>query len=87
MKPLVLSVMIVFSGTVYSSDQTVGQLETKYWDCDYQTSISMLDFGSASECSEVFEELKTRKFFGNFGKFMEWWKANKDSEHRKRQPA
>jgi hypothetical protein len=51
--------------------------------CDYASSNSLLGQGDAVTCSYTFEELKSRKFSGDWSAFLTWWKANKDAEHKK----
>jgi hypothetical protein len=60
------------------------KLETLYWDCDYMSSVALLDSTDAAICSAVFERMKAEKFGGDFNKFMQWWKPLKDKEHAKR---
>ena len=60
------------------------QLEILYWDCDFATSNRMLTGGEAAACSEAYEQIKHQKFDGNFHRFMEWWKSNKQQEYAKR---
>jgi len=79
-RTLILAALIATSTLAAKTDE----LETAYWDCDYAATQGALGFGDATTCSQVFEALKKEKFGGDFKKFMEWWKDNKEVEHSKR---
>ncbi len=53
------------------------ELEKTYWMCEGETKTGMLDLGDGASCSIVYEELKLRKFKGDFNAFMTWWKVEK----------
>jgi hypothetical protein len=63
-------------------DLSLAEIEKAYWVCDYESSKSMLSMGDAATCSFVFEELKSRKFNGDWPAMLAWWKANKDAEYK-----
>lgn len=58
-------------------------LERVFWECDYTATIRMFDPNEAATCSWLSEELKARKFQGDFEQMLAWWSANKSAEHRK----
>ena len=63
-------------------DLPLSEIEKAFWVCDYASSNSFLDQGVAATCSYTFEELKSRKFKGDWPAFLAWWKANKDAEYK-----
>lgn len=64
-------------------DDPDAMLESVFWECDYTATIRMFDSGEAAVCSHVNEELKVRKFEGDFELMLIWWSAHKTAEHRK----
>jgi hypothetical protein len=48
------------------------QLQAAYLDCEQQAMTSLLDFGSASQCSMVYEAVKERVFGGDFQRLLAW---------------
>jgi len=58
-------------------------LESVFWECDYTATIRMLEPDVAAVCSRINEELKVRKFEGDFEQMLIWWTARKVAEHRK----
>jgi hypothetical protein len=80
---LVMQSVIAIAGDNVLSKIGIEQLDDAWWHCDYASTQSMVSPGDAASCSEIFEELKTRKFGGDFSEFMKWWKANKSAEHAK----
>ncbi len=80
--------LIIISFSVYPAEKELNkfsiiELEQRWWTCDYNSTLSMLGTEDAAACSGIFEELKFRKFDNNYSKFMDWWKANKDSEYKR----
>ena len=62
----------------------LSDIESAYWDCDYASTTGLMNGNDAAVCSLMFEELKNRKFNGDFSKFTYWWKLHKEQEHKKR---
>jgi len=62
-------------------------LERNFWLCDYAGTVTGVDSGTALACSAITEELKNRKFNGDFEGFVAWWRENKQAEHRAIQTA
>jgi hypothetical protein len=56
-------------------------LEKAFWACEGGAKSGLVDMGSAADCSIVYEQVKERKFKGNFNTFMVWWKAEKVKQH------
>lgn len=62
-------------------DMPMSEIEHVYWDCDYKGTHQILSFDDAHVCSAVFERLKSDKFNSEFGRFLEWWRANRSREY------
>jgi len=62
-----------------SEADTLAALERKFWLCEHAATQSLLDLGSATECSVVNEALKARRFGGDFKRMLAWWRANKEA--------
>lgn len=58
-------------------------LERGFWECDYTATVRLIDFGDAATCSVLNEELKARRFKGDFELMQVWWAENKSAEHAK----
>ena len=56
-------------------------LEEAFWSCDYTATTSGMHATPVDLCSAVYEELKERKFGGDFKQLLEWWRRNKPEEH------
>lgn len=65
-----------------AAQATLADLEKAYWFCDYASTVTRLDMGTAMSCSVVNETLKRRKFGGNFEAMLVWWQDNKAAQHR-----
>jgi hypothetical protein len=59
----------------------LAELEQAYWVCDYASTMTRLDMGTAMSCSVIIETLKRRKFDGNFEAMLVWWRENKEAQH------
>lgn len=58
-------------------------LEKAFWICDYAATTRGVDDTPADFCIGVYDELKTRKFGGDFEQLLSWWQQNKPAEHEK----
>ena len=56
-------------------------LEEIFWVCDYLATTRGMEATPASLCEAAYDELKTRKFGGEFGLLLTWWQAHKPAEH------
>ena len=65
--------------TVPSEADTLAALERKFWLCEQAATQSLLDPGTAMECSVATETLKAQRFGGDFQAMLAWWQANKDA--------
>ena len=57
------------------------QLEEAFWTCDYAATVAGIYATPISHCSAVTDELKQRKFGGDFGELLTWWRLKKPIEH------
>ena len=62
-----------------SEADTLAALERTFWLCEHAAAQSLLDLGTATQCSVVTEALKARRFGGDFKAMLAWWQANKDA--------
>ena len=60
------------------------QLERLFWDCDAYSMQHVLSSGEAALCSMAHEEFGRRRFDGDFGRLLDWWRARKADEHARR---
>lgn len=51
------------------------QLESSFLECDRLSRETVLDAGTASQCSVVYEALKARVFAGDFERLLAWWRT------------
>jgi hypothetical protein len=88
MKTILFSLLLVSANIMAQdnklTDVPLSTVEVEYWNCDYAASTGLLGFSEAAACSAIFEDIKARKFNGNFQEFMKWWNENKQKEHKKR---
>jgi hypothetical protein len=50
------------------------QLKSAYLQCERLALTTPLDFGTAAQCSVVYEALKQRVFAGDFERLHAWWR-------------
>jgi len=58
------------------------ELEKAFWKCDYAVTTSGVGLGEGAWCAEISDELKNRKFAGDFRAMLVWWQQNKAAEYR-----
>jgi hypothetical protein len=56
-------------------------LEQAFWACDHVASTRGPDATPVDFCAAVYDELKHRKFGGDFTALLGWWRVNKLIEH------
>ena len=56
-------------------------LEGAFWACDYVATVYGPDSTPVNECSAVTEELRKKRFGGDFNEMLGWWRQNKPAEH------
>lgn len=61
---------------------SAADLERAFWICDHAATTRPVDAGSAVVCTMVTEQLKERKFNGDFDALVTWWRKNKPTEHQ-----
>jgi hypothetical protein len=57
------------------------ELEARFWQCDYAATTYGVSLAEGAQCVEVFEELKRRKFGGDFQALLVWWQESKSYQH------
>lgn len=57
--------------------QRVEELERAFWRCDLAASTGLVDPIQATVCSAVTEELRKRKFRGDFERMLQWWQQSR----------
>jgi hypothetical protein len=62
-------------------DVSPADLERAFWICDHAATTRAIDTGSAIFCTGVTEDLKKRKFNGDFDALLAWWQQYKAAEH------
>jgi hypothetical protein len=61
----------------------IADLEKAFWACDYTASVDgIVDAGMAIQCGIATEDLKLRKFNGDFNTMLSWWQQNKAGGYR-----
>lgn len=60
---------------------TVAELERAFWICDWTTTTRVLSADMFTACAAASDELKTRKFDGDFDRMIDWWRKNKSAAH------
>jgi hypothetical protein len=73
--------IVLASTAVAAQDMRIEALERTFWRCDHAATQGLLDAGAAMDCSVATEALKVRKFGGDFGAMLAWWRERKDAEH------
>jgi hypothetical protein len=66
------------------SEVADARLERLFWDCDAQSMRDALSSSEAALCSTAYEELRRRRFDGDFERLHAWWRAHKSDEHARR---
>jgi hypothetical protein len=65
------------------SSVNVSDLEDTFWICDWSATVSRLGAAQIAACASAAEELKARKFGGDFDKLIQWWQTNKTTVHER----
>ena len=58
-------------------------LEEIFWVCDHAASAGRIDANERAICGAITDSLKMERFGGDFGKMLDWWRANRVIEHQK----
>jgi hypothetical protein len=63
--------------------RSLADLEQAFWACDHAATVfGIIDFSTATACGVVTEDLRLRRFNGDFHAMLTWWKQNKSAQHR-----
>ncbi|HKO67888.1 MAG TPA: hypothetical protein VJU53_08795 [Burkholderiaceae bacterium] len=65
----------------HDSAAKIAELEKGFWICDYISATRGIEGPRAVTCGANFEELKQKKFVGDFDALVEWWRVNKAAEY------
>jgi hypothetical protein len=66
---------------VLMPELSIDDLERTFWACDYAAPSGLVDMRAAIPCGLANEDLKQRKFGGDFDKLLAWWQQNKAAQH------
>jgi hypothetical protein len=61
---------------------SIADLEKAFWVCDYTATERGVDATPVDLCSKVTEDLKNKKFHGDFEDLTNWWRQNKLATHQ-----
>ncbi|HVK33945.1 MAG TPA: hypothetical protein VM845_15770 [Burkholderiaceae bacterium] len=61
-------------------------LEARFWACDVASTHTVLSAAEGAQCVRWQDELKQRRFGGDFGRLLDWWRAHKAEQHARRLP-
>ena len=59
-------------------------LERAFWDCDVLATHQALPLSLGAHCAMLGDELKARRFGGDFADMLAWWQEHKAAEHAAR---
>jgi hypothetical protein len=62
-------------------------LEARFWACDVASTHTVLSAAEGAQCVRWQDELKQRRFGGDFGRLLAWWQEHKAEQHARRRPA
>jgi hypothetical protein len=63
--------------TALAAEPGMTKLREVWLQCDRLASTSLVDPGTAAECSRVHDQLLRREFSGGFTRMLAWWQANR----------
>ncbi len=69
------SVPLLQAGT-HSDATPVAILKRAYLDCERRALAQPMTGGEVAQCSEIYEELKQRAFYGDWRLIREWTQSN-----------
>lgn len=58
------------------------EVERAFWICDYMASTRRLPAATGAACMAIYDQLKARKFGGDYDALQAWWQTNKTAAHR-----
>jgi hypothetical protein len=86
----IVALSLAASGLVHANPpSTLSEeaLEARFWACDVASTHTVLSAAEGAQCVRWQDELKQRRFGGDFGRLLAWWQANKTEQHARRLPA
>ena len=85
---------LALAGNVLAQDQSphsiarlrlasasVVDLERSFWVCDYVATARGVTEDLIVHCAAIYDELKDRKFDGDFDRLRDWWQQHKAARH------
>ena len=60
---------------------SVVDLEHSFWVCDYVATSRGVTEDLIVQCVAIYDELKDRKFGGDFDRLVAWWQQHKAARH------
>ena len=84
---LVLALITHSNGGFAAEPLPVADLEQGFWVCDYLATTHGMDATPVDLCSAITDELKTRKFGGDYEGLVGWWRQHKIVEHQRLEAA
>lgn len=70
-----------FAGQPRPTTVSLGDLEHAFWLCDYTATAKGVNDEQIVRCAAIYDELKERKFGGDFDGLWSWWQQNKPARH------
>lgn len=55
-----------------------------FWQCEVEYLQGLRAPEDMRECIAIADEIKQRKFSGDFQAYLQWWRENRDREYSKR---
>ena len=65
-----------------NAGEVASSLENAFWACDYAATTRGVLGAEGAKCGEIYEDVKRRKFRGDFRALLVWWQRNKAAEHQ-----
>jgi hypothetical protein len=56
-------------------------LERIFWQCDYVANTFGMGFEEGAYCAAIYDEVKKRRFAGDFAAMLAWWQHQKSIEY------
>jgi hypothetical protein len=64
-----------------AANVSLAELEHSFWLCDYIATSKGVSEEMIVRCVAIYDELKERKFGGDFDGLLSWWQQNKPARH------
>lgn len=66
----------------HAPNATPAELENAFWICDHAATARSIDTSMGIACSVITEELKNKRFNGDFEAMLAWWQEHKPARHQ-----